>query len=125
MESHKVVRPSHLNHYGYLFGGELLKWVDEISWVAATQDHPGCKFVTVSMDRVVFERSVRQGTVLRFDAQRYKMGTSSVQYEVKVYADNLDTGDEESVFSTHITFVCLDHSGNKTPLPEQHSSEQP
>ena len=30
MESYKVVRPEHLNHYGYLFGGFLLKWVDEI-----------------------------------------------------------------------------------------------
>ena len=77
------------------------------------------------MDQVVFERSVRQGSVLRFDAQRYKIGNSSVQYEVKVYVDSLDTGDEESVFSTHITFVCLDHSGNKTPLPEPHSNERP
>jgi len=25
MESFKVVRPEHLNHYGYLFGGFLLK----------------------------------------------------------------------------------------------------
>ncbi len=47
MENFKVVRPGHLNHYDYLFGGELLKWVDEISWIAASCDYPGCKFVTV------------------------------------------------------------------------------
>lgn len=117
MENYKVVRPGHLNHYGYLFGGELLKWVDEISWIAASHDYPGCKFVTVSMDRVVFKRSVRQGSVLRFDAQRFKEGGSSVQYEVHVYCDDLDTGNEDSVFSTHITFVCLDAEGNKTKLP--------
>jgi len=38
MESYKLVLPEHLNHYGYLFGGNMLKWVDEISWIAASRD---------------------------------------------------------------------------------------
>lgn len=28
METYKLVLPEHLNPYGYLFGGNLLKWVD-------------------------------------------------------------------------------------------------
>ncbi len=117
MESFKVVRPEHLNHYGYLFGGFLLKWVDEISWIAASRDYPGCQFVTVAMDKVEFRKSVRQGTVLRFKSRRARVGKTSVQYTVKVYSDNLTTGTEESVFSTHVTFVCLDGAGHKMALP--------
>ncbi len=116
MENFKVVRPIHLNHYGYLFGGDLLKWVDEISWIAASRDYPGCKFVTVSMDRVEFRRSVRQGAVLRFEVTQCRKGTTSVQYAVTVYSDDLDTGREEQVFSNHVTFVCLDAAGNKTQI---------
>jgi len=116
MESYKVVRPEHLNHYGYLFGGFLLKWVDEISWIAASRDYPGCQFVTVAMDKVEFRKSVRQGTVLRFKARRSKEGDTSVQYTVKVYSDDLATGAEEAVFSTHVSFVCLDATGCKCPL---------
>jgi len=40
-----------------------------------------------------------------------------VQYTVKVYADDLATGAEEAVFSTHVSFVCLDERGEKQPLP--------
>ncbi len=69
MESYTVVRPEHLNHYGHLFGGCLLKWVDEIAWIAASRDNPGCRFVTIGMDRVEFHRGVHQGAVLRFDAK--------------------------------------------------------
>jgi acyl-CoA hydrolase len=116
MESYKVVRPEHLNHYGYLFGGFLLKWVDEISWIAASRDHPGCSFVTVGMDRVEFRKSVRQGAVLRFEAVQTRQGRTSVQYEVNVYADDLDTGAEEPIFSTHVSFVCLDPQGRKASL---------
>ena len=116
MESFKVVRPEHLNHYGYLFGGFLLKWVDEITWIAASRDRPGCHFVTVAMDSVEFHKSVRQGTVLRFVAEEAQCGHTSVRYQVAVFADDLETGAEEPIFSTHVSFVCLDAEGAKTPL---------
>jgi acyl-CoA hydrolase len=117
MESYKVVRPVHLNHFGHLFGGELLKWVDEIAWVAASRDFPTCKFVTVGMDRVEFRRGVSQGTLLRFAVQHVRSGHSSVQYAVTVYADDLDRGEEHAVFFTHVSFVCLGAAGAKIPLP--------
>ena len=33
MEHHKIVLPADLNDYGSLFGGTLLKWVDEIAYI--------------------------------------------------------------------------------------------
>ena len=56
--------------------------------------------------------------MLRFDVNRYRTGSTSVQYEVTVYSDDLDSGEEEHVFSNHVTFVCLDEAGNKNRLPE-------
>lgn len=117
MESYKVVRPEHLNHFGYLFGGFLLMWVDETSWIAASRDYPGCDFVTVSMDKVEFRRGVHQGTVLRFDVQESARGNTSVEYAVQVFEDDLQTGAEEPIFSTHIRFVCLGGDGKKKALP--------
>ena len=113
MENHKLVLPEHLSHYGYLFGGNLLKWVDEYAWIAATLDHPGCKFVTIGMDRVEFRKSVRQGTILRFDIQAYRLGNTSMQYQAVVYADNPDSRAEETIFTTRVSFVCLDENGKK------------
>jgi acyl-CoA hydrolase len=116
VESYKVVRPEHLNSFGYLFGGVLLKWVDEIGWIAASRDYPGCNFVTVSMDKVEFRSPVRQGTVLRFYTGERQTGNTSVDYEVRVNAVDLKTGAEDIIFTTHMRFVCLDTRGKKTPL---------
>ncbi len=118
MENYKLVLPEHLNHYGYLYGGNLLKWADEISWISASLDYPGCKFVTIAMDKVEFLKSVKGGSILRFDVQKSRIGKTSVQYTVKVFSDDIETGKEEIVFSTHVTFVCLDDKGNKTHLPK-------
>ena len=116
MENHKLVLPEHLNHYGYLFGGNLLKWVDEYAWIAATLEHPGCKFVTIGMDRVEFRKSVREGAILRFQIDLARQGNTSVQYRVVVYADDPETGEEESIFTTGVSFVCLDEQGQKRSI---------
>ncbi len=111
MENHKLVLPEHLNQYGFLFGGHLLMWVDEIAWIAATLAYPGCRFVTVGMDRVEFKQSVREGTILRFTVENPVTGRTSVRWEVRVWREG------EEIFSTHVTLVRIDERGKKTPLP--------
>jgi acyl-CoA hydrolase len=68
------------------------------------------------MDRVEFHRGVHQGAVLRFDAGESCRGRSSVTYAVQVFADDIETGAEEPIFSTCITFVRLDEAGRKIPI---------
>lgn len=117
MENHKLVLPTNLNQYGYLFGGDLLKWVDEYAWIAATLEYPGCNFVTLGMDQVVFKKSVREGTILKFIIDKTKVGNTSVQYLVHVYRGS-DAAENDLIFSTHVTFVRIDRNGHKLPLPE-------
>lgn len=119
MENYALVRPEHLNHYGHLFGGVLLKWVDEYAWLAASRDYPGYRFVTVAMDRVEFRHPVGAGASLRFHITRAKEGTTSVTYAVEVFSTEPDATGETSIFTTHITFVRVDETGQKCSLPRQ------
>jgi acyl-CoA hydrolase len=116
MENYKLVLPEHLNHYGYLFGGHLLKWVDEVAWIAASLDHPGCNFVTIGMDKVEFKKSVKQGALLRLEVNKSKEGKTSVQYYVEVYRHDIKNGNDERIFTTNTTFVCIDNQGRKCSL---------
>ena len=116
MENRRLVLPEHLNHYGFLFGGHLLRWVDEVAWIAASLDYPGCRLVTVAMDGVEFRKSVHGGAVLRFVTERTRVGRTSVSYRVDVFAESLDTGAEEPVFSTVVTQVRVDAEGRKLAL---------
>ena len=121
MNTFTMVRPEHLNHHGYLFGGSILKWVDEFSWIVAARDFPGCTLVTRGMDSVVFSQQVKNGSILRFSILPWKQGTTSVTYGVEVLADAPGELGEVIVFSTHISFVRIDADGKKTPLPVRKS----
>jgi len=118
MINHKLVLPEHLNHYGYLFGGYLLQWVDEYAYITANLDFPGHRFVTIGLDNVVFRKSIRMGSVLKFDIKRSRLGNSSASYNVKVFSDSIESGEEELVFDTNITFVNVDEEGKKHAIRE-------
>jgi len=118
MDNYTIVRKEHQNHYGYLFGGALLNWVDEFAWICASLDFPGCSMVTVGMDQVSFKERVVNGSILRFNILPVHRGTSSVSYAVNVYADAPGASEEKIVFSTKVTLVRIDAEGKKSPLPD-------
>ena len=116
MENYTTVLPEHLNHYGYLFGGCLLKWVDEFAYIAANIEFPGHRFVTVALDNVEFKHSIKQGQILRFSIECWKLGNTSVQYHVQVFDACDPTEPRTPLFVTNITFVNVDESGQKQPI---------
>ncbi len=64
MDHHKLVLPEFLNHHGFLFGGYLLKWIDEVAFITANLDLPGNRFVTVALDNVAFKHRIFNGQIL-------------------------------------------------------------
>lgn len=116
MENYKLVLRGDLNQNGNLYGGNLLKWLDEYAWIAATLDYPGSSFVTVALDKVAFKRGVNEGAILKFVIEKSHEGNTSVQYLVNVYCQNNCNPDNELIFSTHITFVNIDNQGIKRNL---------
>lgn len=113
MDTHRLVLPGDLNHYGFLFGGRLLAWVDEASWIAASLDFPHCQFVTVAMDTVEFHHSVREGAILKISCLRESEGNTSATYAVSVMDERIG---QTPIFSTNVTFVSIDDAGQKRSI---------
>jgi acyl-CoA hydrolase len=118
MISYKLVLPQHMNQFGFLFGGNLLNWVDETAWMAVSLDYPGYRLVTIGMDRVEFKKSVNNGAILRFEVTRIRVGRTSVTYSVDVFRHEFSsrTDCNDVIFHTDITFVRVDENGVKQPL---------
>jgi acyl-CoA hydrolase len=121
VDTYTIVRPEHLNHHGFLFGGQLLKWVDEDAWLTAARDFPGHSLLTRGMDSIDFKTRIVNGSILRLNIVPYRLGNSSVTYTVVVFADEPGAVEEKPVFSTHVTFVCVDEEGHKRTLPRKHT----
>ena len=113
MEHYKIVLPADLNDYGSLFGGTLLKWVDEIAYIRVSLDFPGQHFVTIALDNAEFKHPIREGQILRFHCCQARVGKTSVTYNVEVFGARYETKSEAVLFENNITFVCVDQHGDK------------
>ena len=115
MMTYKMVMPEHLNKFGDLFGGNMLKWVDETAAMAISIDFPECRFLTIGMDRIEFKRPVKCGQILKFVITPIKEGKTSVSYGVNVVEPGTH-GYDNPYFSTTITFVRVDENMQKIPV---------
>jgi acyl-CoA hydrolase len=116
MDHHKLVLPEYLNPDGFLFGGYLLKWIDEVAYITANLEYPRRRFVTIGLENVVFRHQIEKGEILRFAVDRARVGRTSVGYEVKVFGEQESEEATHILFDTKITFVNVDKSGTKQPL---------
>lgn len=116
MDHYKFVISEHLNHYGTLYGGTLLKWIDEVGYITANVDYPNNRFVTIALDDVEFRHRIEVGAILRFAVIQKRLGNSSLTYDVKVYAAHESKQSKKVLFETNITFVNIDEQGNNTRI---------
>ena len=117
MEHHKIVLPECMNDQGTLFGGYLLKWLDEFAYVTVNIEFPGHHFVTIGLDDITFRHPIACRQILRFVVARTRLGNMSVDYNVDIFATSPAQQFDGPVFATQIAFVSIAADGNKIPIP--------
>ena len=111
-----VVRQEHLNHYGSLFGGHLLRIIDEIAFVACVRTFPGHNFVTRALNNVEFLAPAKLGDILEAKAGLQKVGTTSCQVAVQVTICDSQGNGRLISFDGVVVLVSVDGKGKPTPI---------
>lgn len=107
----KWVRPEDLNANGTLFGGSLLRWIDDEAVVYAMIQLGNQRIVTKYLSEINFRASAVQGDIIEIGLQATSFGRTSLTMRCEVR--NIIT--EELILSIEkIVFVGLD--GNGAPV---------
>jgi len=114
-EQQYIVRPSHINHYGRLFGGELLKWIDEVAGIVAIR-HAGNTVTTAAIDNLQFKAPAYQGEVVVLRGMVTYVGRSSMEIRVDTYREELD-GKRTMINRAYIDMVAINDKGEAVEVP--------
>lgn len=113
----KWVRPEDLNANGTLFGGSLLRWIDEEATIYAILQLGNRRVVTKIISEINFVASAIEGDLIEMGLVATKFGTTSITMRAEVR--NMVT--RKNILTVdHIVFVGLD--GNGKPLPHGYTS---
>ena len=108
----KWVKPEDLNPNGTLFGGTLLRWIDEEAVIYAIVQLGNPYVVTKFISEINFVSSARQGDIIELGITATQFGRTSItltcQVRNKITRKSILTIDQ-------MVFVNLDERGNPMP----------
>lgn len=108
----KWVRPEDLNANGTLFGGSLLRWIDEEATIYAILQLGNRRVVTKIISEINFVASAIEGDLIEMGLVATKFGTTSITMRAEVR--NMVT--RKNILTVdHIVFVGLDEKGKPKP----------
>lgn len=114
-----VTRPSDTNHYGTVFGGVILSYIDQAGYVEARR-HGAFTWVTASIQRVDFAAPVGVGDVVSFYTRTCAVGRTSLTVGIEVESERVESGRTVHVTSATMTLVALDEHNRPTPIANDH-----
>lgn len=110
--SRKWVKPEDLNANQTLFGGSLLRWIDEEAAIYAIIQLGNERTVTKYMSEINFVSSARQGDIIEMGLAVVHWGRTSLT--LKAVVRNVFTG-EKIITIDKIVMVSLDENGEPKP----------
>jgi len=120
MSFRKMVKPEDLNAANRLFGGELMKWLDEAAALYAFCQLKTKNLVTLKVSELLFKNPGYQADVVEFFCKTVKSGKTSFTVAVTARTKEIDHPARDIV-TAELVFVTLDEQGKPTP---HHFGEQ-
>ena len=110
--SRKLIKPGDLNANNTLFGGALLRWIDEEAGIYAMTKLMTPRVVTKYMSEINFVSSANQGDVIEIGLAFESIGTTSITFKCEVR----NVFSKKTIISIDkIVFVKVDTSGRPEP----------
>lgn len=115
VEHSHLLMPRDLNAAGYLFGGQLLAWIDETAGIVAKR-HAEMNVVTVAVDNLYFKSGARVNDTIVLIGRLTYVGRSSMEVRIDTYAERLD-GMRTMINRAYFVMVGTDDRQNPVEVP--------
>ena len=109
------VFPEHAGAPGQIHGGRMMEWITKAGTLAASRVARG-HVVLGAMDDIDFLHSVKVGQIAILRAQVEYVGTSSLEVGVRVWAENVQTGERAVTLNSHLVFVKVGEDVRPRPV---------
>ena len=109
------VFPEHAGGPGQIHGGRMMEWITKAGTLAASRVARGT-VVLGAMDDIDFLHPVKVGQIAIRRARVEYVGTSSLEVGVRVFAEDVLTGDRRVTLNSHLVFVRVDEGVRPRPV---------
>ncbi len=115
-EYSELALPNDANAFGFLLGGKVMHLVDLAAAMAAMR-HARRPVVTASVDHMNFLHPIHIGQLVILKSSVNRVFKTSMEVGVKVFVEDLMTGEHKHTSSAYLTFVAINPEGSAILIP--------
>lgn len=116
MEFVRFIRSAHINAYGTLYGGWMMKWIVDAASTVAVRLARG-PAVLGYLDDLHFLSPILPGELAIYRARAEHTSEHSVVVSVEVWSEDPTSGRRKPATSSLLSYVAVDHEGRPRRLP--------
>ena len=105
----KAIFPNTLNANETLFGGEAMRWMDEVAYITATR-FTRQRMFTILTDKVRFLRPVHPNSIVEVVGYVEKAGAVKLTVKVEIYMEEMYGEAREKAVEATFVFAMLDEN---------------
>ena len=103
----KAIFPNTLNANDTLFGGQAMKWMDEVAYITATR-FTRQKMVTVNTENIKFLKAVHSNSIVEIIGRIVKTSNVRLHVQVQIFSEEMYGTKREKVIEGIFVLACLD-----------------
>ena len=105
----KAIFPNTLNANETLFGGEAMRWMDEVAYITATR-FTRRRMFTIQTDKVRFLRPVHSNSIVEVLGYVENAGAVKLTVKVEIYVEEMYSEVREKAVEATFVFASLDEN---------------
>ena len=111
-----AIFPANANHFGTLFGGQAMAWMDQAAFICATR-WCRAKVVTAHSGAIDFHHAVPVGTIVEVVAKLVKVGRTSMTVHTELWIEPMDRPERTLAFEGDFVMVAVDADNKPVAVP--------
>ncbi|MSO52846.1 MAG: acyl-CoA thioesterase [Acidobacterium sp.] len=115
-ETVQVVLPNDSNPLGFILGGTVMHLID-ITGAVACHRHTNMLALTAGVDSLDFIHPIKVGDLILLKSRVTCVFNTSLEVEVEVFSEAIETGEQKLTSKAYLTFVSLDKNGKPAQVP--------
>lgn len=109
----RIIFPKDLNDHETLFGGNVMKWMDEVAYITAIR-FAKKKMVTVSVKNIDFLLPVKVGGIIDIIGKIINVKSVKLEIQVEIFIEDIITEKRNKVVNAIFTFAAI--NDNNKPI---------
>jgi acyl-CoA hydrolase len=115
-ETVQVVLPNDSNPLGFILGGTVMHLID-ITGAIACHRHTNALALTAGVDSLDFIHPIKVGDLIILKSRVTCVFNTSLEVEVEVFSEQIQSGERKLTSKAYLTFVSLDKDGKPKSVP--------